>query len=267
MAYATTATSLPGVVESVANMRTLRPALAYPLVVGLRFIPVPIAICIFWILVGFRKDSNSAQRPALRRTFLAVGVVLLLIAVSAGFVAYGTDPIWQSGLSIRWTLIAGEFSILALNAALLWPGYRFLSGIDRREIRQFLSWCGTAYLLIALTSATINRHWNDINKRHLDLRRLEYRVDNPTALADFQDWLQRHASNVGPDLMTLPNDPEFIEALRNGQFYRVRFDEPFQFSSKAVVLGYRASQTMHEQRDGFRLVRFPAELANTLRLK
>lgn len=267
MAYVTTATSLPGIVESIANMETLRPALAYPVVAGLRFIPGAITICLFWILTGFRNDSTGAQKPTVARAFAGIGFALLCTATTTGLLAFVTNPIWQSHLSIRWTLLAGELSILALNAGLLWLGYRFLIG-PQGELRQFSARCGTVCLLIALIAATMSRHWNDINRRYLDVRQPpEYRVGNPNALADLHDWLQRHPSQVGPDLMTLPNDPEFIEAVRNGQFYRVRFDEPFQFSSKAVVLGYRAAQTMHEQRDGFRLVRFPTELANTLRLK
>jgi len=38
------ATTLPDVIDSVVNMRTLRPALAYPFVTGLRFIPIPVLI-------------------------------------------------------------------------------------------------------------------------------------------------------------------------------------------------------------------------------
>jgi hypothetical protein len=267
MAYATTATSLPGIVDSIANMEILRPALAYPVVAGLRFIPGPIALCVFWILTAFRSDSTGAQKPAVARAFAGVGVGLLCTAAGTGLLAFVTNPIWQSHLSIRWTLLAGELSILAFNAGLVWLGYRFLIG-QRGELRQFFAWCGTVCLLIALIAATMGKHWNDINKRYLDVRQLlEYRVGNSNALADLHNWLQRHPSQAGPELMRLPDDPEFIEALQHGKFYRVRFDEPFQFSSKAVVLGYRAAHTAQEREDGFRLIRFPAELANTLRLK
>jgi hypothetical protein len=268
MAYATTATSLPGVVESVANMETLRPALAYPIVVGLRFVPVPIVICAFWILTGLKSDSRLAQRPTLARAFAGVGFVCLSTAAGAGLLSFGTDPIWQSGLSIRWTLFAGECSILVLNAALLWLAYRFLTGRQQGSLWQFLSWCGTTYLLIALTAATINRHWNDVNKRHPDVRQpLEFRVGNPNALSDLQDWLQLHTSEAGPDLLQVTNDPEFIEALQNGKFYRLRFDEPFQFSRKAVVIGYQTGHTTRGREPAFRLIRFPLDLANTLQLK
>jgi len=40
------ATTLPHVIESVVNMTVLRPALAYPFLVGLRFIPIPVVILI-----------------------------------------------------------------------------------------------------------------------------------------------------------------------------------------------------------------------------
>lgn len=260
MAYATTATSLPGVVDSVANMQTLRPALAYPVVAGLRFIPVPIALCLCWILIGFRKAGFA-------RAFAGAGLASLCIAVGVTLVGFARNPIWQSGLPIRWTLLIGEWSIVVLNGALLWFGYRFLNGTQPPDLQLLMASLGAVYLLLALTAATVNRHWNDINERHLDVRwPQEYRTDNPHALTDVTDWLQSHGSEAGPDLARLPGDPEFVEALQRGRFYRVEFDEPFQFSHKAVVLGYHASGTPHGRQPAFRLVRFPLALANKLQL-
>jgi hypothetical protein len=267
MAYATTATSLPGVVHSVANMETLPPALAYPVAAGLRFIPVPVALCVCWVFIGLGSDATRARTLDFARAFAGLGLAFLCMTAGAGLVAFARNPIWQSGLSIRWTLLAGECAIVVLNGGLLWFGYRLLNGTHPGDLRLLLASCGAAYLLIALTAATMNRHWNDINERHLDVRwPLEYRVVNPQALADVEDWMRSHASEVGPDLARLPSDPEFIDALQNGKFYRVEFDESFQLSQKAVVLGYHTAGTSHGRESVFRLVRFPLGLAKTLQL-
>src|SRR5262249_18499921 len=155
--------------------------------------------------------------------------------------------------------------IFALNIGIFWLGYRFFSTMPAEKFRQFLCWSATAYLLIALTAATINRHRNDINKNHLDVRNpMAYRVQNPKAVADLRKWLRNNVSQAGPDLVRLSNDPEFVDALQSREFYRLHFDEPFQVSHKAVVFGYQTVPGVEGREPSFLLVRFPADLANTL---
>jgi hypothetical protein len=65
MSYTASATTLPDLVSSVVNMTTLRPAIAYPFVAGLRFIPIPILIALMLVGPAF-ADVGFAHRPRLR---------------------------------------------------------------------------------------------------------------------------------------------------------------------------------------------------------
>ena len=61
-------------------MTTLRPALAYPFVAGLRFIPIPILIAVMLVGPAF-ADIGFAHRPRLRSTYLLLGILLLAAAI------------------------------------------------------------------------------------------------------------------------------------------------------------------------------------------
>ncbi len=268
MSYSASATTLPDMIGSVINMMTLRPAFAYPFVTGLRFIPIPVLISILWVVLTFRGNTGFAQNPGLRAAYLFLGVLFLFVAAIAGLSASGAHRIWQAGLSIRWTLLAGESFVFGVNLALFVLGYRFFNTTSIKGYPQLLSCYGTGYLLIALTAAIVDRHWNEINKYHLDTRRPHaYRVQNINAANDFRDWLQDHSAEAGPDLMSLSNDPEFLDALRTQEFYKQDFDEALQVSRKAVIFGYKGGRDLRDKRPVFVRIRFPAALAATLRFE
>jgi hypothetical protein len=267
MAYAASATTLPEITGSVINMMTLRPALAYPFVNGLRFIPIPVLISILLVVRAVGHNANVEPSPWLRKGYLFCGVLLLLVAAIAGLSSSGVHRIWQAGLPIRWTLLAGESFILAVNVGLFILGYRFWNATSVRHYGPLLSWCGTGYLLIALTAAITIRHWNEIDKYHLDIRRPHaYRVQNPNPEGELREWLQRHSDEVGPDFLSLSADAEFLSSLRTQAFYKENFDEPLQLWQKAVIFGYRSNQDFRGKRP-FVLIRFPADLAAALRFE
>jgi len=106
-----------------------------------------------------------------------------------------------------------------------------------------------------------------MTRSHLNVRNpVVYRAKNPNSENDFRQWLQTHDHENARDLKSLSNDPEFIRALRDKDFYRVTFDEPFQLSRRAIVFGYKSRRSpTHEA--VFVLVRFPDDLAKTLRFE
>jgi len=264
MSYTASATTLPDVVGSVVNMTVLRPAVAYPFMAGLRFIPIPILISVFLVVLPFRANRGFAHNLHLRMTYVFLGVLLLSTAAIFGPTFAGALRVWHAGLPIRWTLIAGEVFICLTNVALFLAGYRFLNSSTRRYT-QFLSRCGIGYLLIALTAAIINRHWYEIDRHYLDIRQAHaYRAHNSNATAELRNWLQVHTADAGTDLMALSRDPEFLHALETQEFYRQEFDEAAQGSRKAVILGYKTGPETQWRHPSFLLVRFPAELAAAL---
>ena len=265
MSYGASATTLPDLVNSVVNMSALRPALAYPFVAGLRFIPIPLLIAVTLVAPAF-ADVGFAHRPRLRYAYLLFGMLFLLTAAIADLRGSGANRIWQEGLSIRWTLLAGESFVLGVNMALFVFSYHFFNRTSMRNYRQLVSWSGMAYLLIALTAAIVNRHWNEINKYYLDVRYPQaYRVQNNNVANDFRRWLKDHTAEAGTDLVAFFNDPEFLEVLQTQQFYKQDFDDAFR---EAVILGYKSERdSQRKERPTFVRIRFPASLATALRFQ
>jgi len=242
------------VVGSVINMTSLRPALFYPVVTGLRFIPIPILTAVVLVM-----------NPRLRTAYLFLGLLFLLLTASGDLITSGAHRIWRAGLPIRWTLLAGEGFVFGVNVALFALGYRFFNARSVKSLPQLLSWYGIGYLLIALTAAIVNRHWNEIDKYYLDVRRPDaYRALNTNAAENFHDWLKRHPSEAAPDLTSLFNDPKFLEALQSEKYYRQDFDEPFQVAGKAVIFGYKNAHDSQHEPPAFVRIRFPASLAAAL---
>ena len=268
MSYCASAASLPDVIASVINMSTLRPALFYPFLTGLRFIPIPVLIAIMLVAARTRNDAGFAESSRLHTAYLWLGPLLLLAAAVAGLNNSGVGHIWQARLSIRWTLLAGELFVLGVNLALFVRGYRFLSAVSIRNYRQLLSWCTLGYLLVALTASIVNRHWNEIDKFYLDVRRPQaYRARAANAGDGFRNWLKDHRAEAGPDLVSLSNDPEFLAALQNQEFYKQDFDEAFQVRSRAVIFGYKNLVHARFQRPAFVRIRFPVGLAESLKFR
>jgi len=193
-------------------------------------------------------------------------MLFLLTAAIADLRGSGANRIWQEGLSIRWTLLAGESFVLGVNMALFVFSYHFFNRTSMRNYRQLVSWSGMAYLLIALTAAIVNRHWNEINKYYLDVRYPQaYRVQNNNVANDFRRWLKDHTAAAGTDLVAFFNDPEFLEVLKTQQFYKQNFDDAFR---EAVILGYKSERDSRgRERPTFVRIRFPASLAATLRFQ
>lgn len=268
MAYSASATALPEVIGSTVNMTILRPAIAYPFIAGLRFIPIPVLIFIFLVVLPIRDNRGLARHRLLRMSYLFLGVLSLLGAALIGLADTETLRIWRAGLSIRWTLLAGELFICGVNLALFLAAYRFFNTTTITGYTRFLSRCAMGYLLIALTAAIVNRHWHEIDKHYLDMRQAHsYRIQNTNAASELQNWLQAHAADVGPDLMSLSSETEFLRALRTQEFYKRDFDEAFQMSRKAVIFGYKNARDTQAKRPSFVLVRFPAELTTALRFE
>ena len=264
MSYGTSAASLPNVVASVINMKTLPPATAYPFVTGLPFIPIPVLIAVFWAALGNGNLAGFSHRPRLRAAYVFAGATLIVSAAAAGLSLSGIHRIWTSGLPIRATLLLGEFFVLGVNAVLFVFGYRFLNTNSIGTYRPLFSWCGIIYLLIGLTAAIENRHSYDISVFHLDVKNPEtYRIRNMDVEHRFRGWLQQHSDQVGADLAALATDSEFINALESKMFYKQPFDERLQLSRKAVIFGYKNEYAPRNGRV-FVLIRFPAGLAETL---
>src|SRR5207249_4286105 len=73
MSYGASATTLPDLTGSVVNMMILQPALAYPFLTGLRFIPIPVLSTIALVLVAFRDNIGFVRNPRLGTAYLVGG--------------------------------------------------------------------------------------------------------------------------------------------------------------------------------------------------
>ena len=265
ISYAIVATSMPAVLSGVVNMTTLPPAAAYPFGAGLRLIPIPILICAMFVFE--RTNTRSFDRSLeIRAAYMIVGAVLIAATAITGFLEM--PGIWRAHLSIRWTLLAGESFICAVNLGLLAAGYTFFKSRRTNGSSVFMSQCAIACILIALTAAINSRHWTEIAHSDLDaLHPRAYRVMNPSAVADFKTWLESHRTEAGKDFVALSDKPEFLYALENRPFYKQEFDEAFQLSRRAVIFGFKDTPTSSLRRPEFLLVRFPADLAAILRFE
>src|SRR5438034_5297032 len=264
MSYGTSAASLPNIVTSIINMKTLPPATAYPFVIGLPFIPIPVLIAVFWAALGNGHHAGFSNRPWLRAAYVLAGTTLIVCAAAAGLSLSEMHRIWQSGLPIRSTLLLGEFFVLAINAVLFVFGYRFLNTRSIGTYRPLFSWCCIIYLLIGLTAAIVNRHSYDISIFHLDAKNPDtYRIRNMDVEHRFRGWLQQHSDQAGADLAALSTNCEFSDAMITNTFYKQPFDEPLQFTRKAVIFGYRIEYGPRSS-CVFVLIRFPSGLAETL---
>src|SRR5437899_9788201 len=218
MSYGTSAASLPNMDTSIINMKTLPPATAYPFVIGLPFIPIPVLIAVFWAALGNGHHAGFSNRPWLRAAYVLTGTTLIVCAAAAGLSLSEMHRIWQSGLPIRSTLLLGEFFVLAINAVLFVFGYRFLNTRSIGTYRRLFSWCCIIYLLIGLTAAIVNRHSYDISIFHLDAKNPDtYRIRNMDVEHRFRGWLQQHSDQAGADLAALSTDSEFIDALKRSE--------------------------------------------------
>jgi hypothetical protein len=179
LSYAIAATSLPDVLSGAVNMSTLPPAFAYPFVIGLRRIPIPILLCAS-LIVAKHRNLRGFDSPRVRASYVIAGG--FLIGVTALLGLSEMHAIWRQDLPIRWTMLTGELFIGIVNLVLLALGYRFFSSPRSDDFYRFTAQCGIACLLIALTAAINNRHWIEITRLHLDILHPEtFKVHNPQA--------------------------------------------------------------------------------------
>ena len=268
MAYTATATNLPDIVESTVNMTTLRPAIAYPFAQGLRFIPIPVLLFLFLATMRLFRNEGFASHPRLRRTYILLGLIWLAAAAVVPLAQRGALRVWHAGLAIRSTLLAGELFIWGVNIALFVAGYYFFNRTSVQGYKHFLLRCGMGYLLIALTAAIVNRHWNEIDRHFLDVRQAQaFRSRNTNAIPELQNWLRTHRAEAGQDFVALSTDPEFLRALSTQDFYKRDFDEAFQGAPKAVILGCKEPAEARRKKASFVLIRFPKELSTALRFE
>ena len=268
MAYTATATNLPDIVESTVNMTTLRPAIAYPFAQGLRFIPIPVLLFGFLAIMPLFRNQGFGSHPRLRRTYIFFGLIWLAAASVVPLAQRGALRIWHAGLAIRFTLLAGELFVWCINIALFVIGYYFFNRTYVEGYKQFLLRCGMGYLLIALTAAIVNRHWNEVDRHFLDVRQAQaYRSRNTSAIPELQTWLRTHTAEAGQDLVALSGDPDFLRALSTQEFYKRDFDEAFQGARKAVIFGYKEPADARRKKASFVLIRFPMELSTALRFE
>src|SRR5262245_45783946 len=268
MAYTASAKNMPDLVDSTVNMTTLRPALAYPFAQGLRFIPIPVLLFGFLAIMPLFRNQGFGSHPRLLRTYIFFGLIWLAAASVVPLAQRGALRIRHAGLAIRFTLLAGELFVWCINIALFVTGYYFFNRTYVEGYKQFLLRCGMGYLLIALTAAIVNRHWNEIDRHFLDVRQAQaYRSRNANAIPELQKWLRTHTNEAGKDFVALSTDPDFLLALSTQDFYKRNFDEAFQGARKAVIFGYKEPAEARRKKASFVLVRFPIELSTALRFE
>ena len=227
----------------------------------MRFIPIPLLIAGILILGKSGKAGGPGQIA-----YLIVGGVLIVVTAIFGFLEI--QRVWRADLAIRWTLLAGELFICAVNAVLLALGYGFFKNPRARGYPSFISQCGVACVLIALTAAINSRHWTEITHSYLDVvHPVPYKVRNPDAAGALKNWIEKNKTEAGQDLVALSGNSEFLYALENSPFYKQDFDEALQFSRPSVIFGFRDVPSSALRRPQFLLIRFPAELSAILQFE
>ncbi len=264
MAFVPSAWTMPEVMATVVNITTVRPAVAYPFVSGLRFIPVFVLIFTYWVLLGLRRDAGFVKNPGLGKAYILLGIVFLAMTCIGIATGYDDYRLWQAGLPGRGTILVGYAAVLAVNLAIGLVAYRFFRRESVSSYRALFFRCGIAYLLLASPAVLIERQYNILNRHYLDRRGpAAYVAANPDAIKHRRTI----TTEVGPDLASLLNDPGFEAVLRSKRFYKQNFDEPFQLLSAAVMFGDKIDSSSPQGEPTFVIIRFPQELAATLRFQ
>ena len=268
MSYIPSAVTLTEVTASAVNATTIKPAIAYPFITGLKFIPLFVVVFFYWVLLLADGDLGLRKRPRLGRSYIFVGA--LFLAMTGLSVASGSGDylMFEAKLPGYWLLIAGYGFILSVNVAVCLFAYRFFNKDSISGYRRLFFVCGIAYLPLALVAIMIDHQYNYLNQRYLDKRRPEaYVAANPSGINSDAGLKNATAARIGPDLASLLNDPAFREALRSKRFYKQDFDELFQVSERAVMFGYKPNAISPRDIPAFVIIRFPKELANLLRFQ
>jgi DNA-binding winged helix-turn-helix (wHTH) protein len=269
MAYTASASTMPYVVSTVVNATTLKPSLLYPLVTGLKFIPLYVLVFGFWVFLALANDTGFSSNATARWAYVASGIGFLAATAVALGGPSGDYRIWHAGLPGYWTFVLGYSAILVVNIAVWAAGYWcFREGAILHYRRLFL-FCGLAYLPLTMVAAMVDQQYNEINRYYLDQRRpVPYVAENPDLVKQMAENIpSAWRDEVGEDLAGLLKDPRFLLALKNQPFYKQNFDEPFQMGAPAVMFGYKENVTGASGTSPFRIVRFPLQLAQAIRFR
>jgi hypothetical protein len=264
MAYTCSASTMPEFHVLVINATALAPSPAFLFVLGLKFIPL------FVLVLGYSVAFTcGGHKPKSKTAYTVLGVIFLGLDFIFLGLTSGDERVWQAGFPGRWVLLISSLIILALNV-LVWLAAR--RGFFEPSISSYrtLFWtCATAYLVVAAAAFFVDHEHNLINRYYLNVRWPQvYAAANPEAIEEFQNAGSSNLkAKVGPELIALLNDPEFIEAVYHGQFYKQHSDEPFQLFNRAVMYAYRTKSTSLSGPSPFVAIRFPQELAEALRFQ
>lgn len=267
MAYIPSAATLAPVMESVINGTTLKPAVLYPFVTGLKFIPLFFVVLLEWVLLA--PDANGFGRPygKPRLMFPLLAAVVFIVSAIALVWNSGEDRIWRNQLP-EWSEIAlGYAVVLTANLGVWVFGHRTLANQDSVARRSLMIGCIVAYLPVGLAGFIVDQQYNVINLHYLDKRRPEaYRAANPGAIVEYRHVSNRLKTEIGPDLKSVLNDPAFERALRTEVFYKQDFDEVFQFGPRSVMFGFKLKNGSRGS-PRFMIIRFPEEIATAFRFE
>jgi DNA-binding winged helix-turn-helix (wHTH) protein len=268
MAFVPTGCTQLQVIASAVNMTTLKPAVAYPFITGLQYIPQFVLIFGSWVVLGLRNDVGFPQRPVMGKSYIRLGIVFQLTTIISVVVGFNNYQIWRAGLPGRWLILICYLIVFSINLGL----WRWARGFFKQDTissySALFSWCAVAYLFLVIPAIFIGKEYNHINTHFLDKRRpAAYVVTNPDAIKDFIARNDSSDAKVGMDLRSMLNDPGFQSALITKRFYKQNFDEPFQVFDRAVMYGYKNEPSSPQDRPTFVIIRFPEELAVALRFQ
>jgi hypothetical protein len=268
-AYTLSAWNLSSVSQSVINMETLKPAIVYPFVTGLRFIPGFVQVMPYWV-IGIDRDRGLRDRSFYRTLYWVSAAAFIALTVTAVALGYGDYQIWVSGLPERGTILVCYGFVLAINVAVVAVAFRRFNEPCTGGYSRLWAMCMVALATVAVPAIVIDHEYDEVNRQHLDKRRAAaYVALNPEAILEYRRLAASgQAANVGPDFLQLVKDDDFERALRADRFYRQNFDEPFQVSAPSVIFAYRR-RTPDTALGGrqFVFVRLPGDLVRALRFQ
>jgi len=124
MSYIPSAATLQLVMGTVVNITTIPPALVYPFVTGLKFIPLYVLVFAYWSILGLFSDKGFAANPILGKTYVVTGIISLGMTGVALIEASGDYEIWIGQLPGRWHLLIGYAVVFGINLIVWIRGYR-----------------------------------------------------------------------------------------------------------------------------------------------
>ena len=269
MSYTTSATTLPEVMSTVENLDVIPPAAAYPLVMGLEYIPLFFVVLAYWVPFAYRRDKGLPASPLLSKAYILSGILVSLVTCVCVVLASGEDHIWQANLPGRWLIVLGGAVVFVFNVAAWIVGHYYYKKESIASYWPLFLICTMLYLPVAVTAFLVDGQFNRINQYYLDVRWPEaYVAGNPDAANDVESLLRGVLkAKVGLKLQSVLRDPAFRQMVQHGTFYKQHFDEPFQVFDRAVIMAYRRASQAPHGRLPLVVIRFPKELADAFRFE